>query len=245
MKVGDFLKTHHLALPLVVLSLVWVILYRLDRGESEPQADGQTAIRTGAEVDKAKADRIRKIVRERTLASSEAQRPISKNKKHQSVSQDSAQALSRFQQLSRKALMSGLEAKEKRGILSQRKVLLELGRLLQNPSNDPDIMNEQDVAVDLLLEALQEGAVDTASAVLSQVVKDGQIENLSLDANIRGHLAGIKGEILYHWVAIEPQQEAQVSGLLPGPVSRKIWQNVQEVHAANAAESQEEVEHFH
>lgn len=232
-------------IPIIVISVMWMAWGFLDRPDMEPEKQELDEIERQFEA----AQQMRRQIRERNermrVTEPASIKTTSAISQRAGISKAATTALYRFSDLNRKALLTHSETDERRLLLNSRSVLEELGNLLSKPSKDPVVMHEQDEAVDFLLDALQEGAVDVAAGVLGKVVQDGQIESSTLDSSVRSHLAGIKGEILYHWVALEPHQEARVAALLPGPVSKKIWQNVQELHASNAEISQEEVDQFH
>ncbi len=105
----------------------------------------------------------------------------------------------------------------------------------------PSVTASQDAAVDLLVEALKSGDKAMAAEVARAVIEDPAVENAGTDRSVRENLAGIKAEVLYHWAAIMPDDASNIERSLPGPVSRKIWDNVNRRHASNLAESAEEI----
>lgn len=110
-------------------------------------------------------------------------------------------------------------------------------RLTKQPLMD---LSDQDVAVDILLDALKDGDSRAAEEALREVVKDEQLEDSTLTSGVREQLAGIKAEVLYQWSAMVPQGANQLASLLPGPVSQRIWQNVLSMQSRNLAESKAE-----
>ena len=98
-------------------------------------------------------------------------------------------------------------------------------------------LSEQDVAVDILLDALKDGDSRAAEEALREVVKDEQVEDGTLSGGVREQLAGVKAEVLYQWSAMVPSGASELARLLPGPVSQKIWQNVLNMQSQNLAES--------
>jgi len=146
--------------------------------------------------------------------------------------------LNHFAQLKAKVLPSPEERAEREALLKDRRLLLSLGqRLAKVPLM---ALGEQDVAIDLLVEALQNGDKEAAQEAIGAIVADAQVENTQLSIPVREQLAGIKAEVLYHWTAYEPSQASRVGSLLPGPASRKIWGNVIEAQKNNLAESAQE-----
>jgi hypothetical protein len=107
-------------------------------------------------------------------------------------------------------------------------------RLVRQPLME---LSEQDVAVDILLDALKDGDSRAAEEALREVVKDEQVEDGTLSGGVREQLAGVKAEVLYQWSAMVPTGASELARLLPGPVSQKIWQNVLNMQSQNLAES--------
>jgi hypothetical protein len=126
------------------------------------------------------------------------------------------------------------QKQERSRLLANGRLLSALGaRLVKQPLLD---LSEQDVAVDILLDALKDGDSVAAEAALKTVVEDQQVEDLALDRPIREQLAGVKAEVLYQWAAMAPSSASSLAALLPGPTSQKIWQNVLKSHERNLAE---------
>ncbi|MGE0528242.1 MAG: hypothetical protein AB7G93_12995 [Bdellovibrionales bacterium] len=148
--------------------------------------------------------------------------------------------LSRYAAMSSKVFMSEEEKRTRQSLLTNADLLRSLGSRIQVATANPRIIGEQSVAVDLLLEALQLGDAQVAAEVLTEVIRDPLVEDARLDQGARANLAGLKGEILYKWSAMVPELTAEFEALLPGPVTRKIWQNVQEIQNQNVAASEVE-----
>lgn len=144
--------------------------------------------------------------------------------------------LNLFANLKRKIFLSQADERERQRLLTDSRLLKALGARLQESSVSPAVANSQDLAVDLLIEAVKSGDKAMASEALGAVVADPQIENDSLDPNVRRNLAGIKAEVLYQWTAADPAQARDMSGRLPGPVSQKIWTNVVRKQESNRSE---------
>ena len=153
-----------------------------------------------------------------------------------------ANELSSYAELAAKVLMTEEEKARKNRLLSDAALLRALGLRLTEASVDPSVTASQDLAVDLLVEALESGDQALASEVMKSVVEDPQVENKLLDRPVRENLAGIKAEVLYHWAAAQPDEAARIERSLPGPVSQKIWENVKSRHESNDAESQAEAD---
>lgn len=146
--------------------------------------------------------------------------------------------LNSYAQLKTKVLPSAEEKSARERLLKDARFLRATGdRLLKVPLLP---IGEQDVAIDLLIEALQGGDQQAAEAAIAEIVGDNQVEDTKLPTDVREQLAGIKAEVIYHYTAYRPDEVGQVSNRLPGPVSRKILNNVTEAQKNNLAESQAE-----
>ena len=144
--------------------------------------------------------------------------------------------LSTYASIKSKALLDETEKVRRRELVHNGRLLRSVGeRLLKAPMLS---IGEQAAAIDLLVDGLRNGDTVAAQEALKGIVADGQVEDSSLSRSTREQLAGIKAEELYYWAALTPSVASDVPKLLPGPASRKIWENVQESHSNNLAESQ-------
>ncbi len=95
--------------------------------------------------------------------------------------------------------------------------------------------------VDLLLESLRTNQKNLAQQIILTIIADTQIENSKLNSAARIRIAGIKAELMFHAVEMNPQT---VKNALPGPVTEKIWNNVLQAQAQNLAESANEQKNY-
>lgn len=146
-------------------------------------------------------------------------------------------------ELKAKVFMSDEDKRRRAELLANANFLRSAGELLKRPADlESEEFDQQARAMDLLLEALSSPSKYVAAEVLRSVVEDPQIEDEKLDLKTRQALAGVKGEVMYHWSAMDPEGAARnIPSWLPGPVSRKIWQNVIEMQEENLRESAEEM----
>ncbi len=135
--------------------------------------------------------------------------------------------------LKKRLFLSEADLAEKNRLLTNTALLRALGLRLTEPSVAQSVVESQDAAVDLLVEALKSGDRETASDVLKSVVEDPQIENSAMAPQVREHMAGVKGEIMLRWAALVPEDAANIERSLPGPISKKIWDNVKKRHESN------------
>jgi hypothetical protein len=153
--------------------------------------------------------------------------------------------LSEYSLLKKKVFTTSEEKAQRTRLLQDRNVVQSMLEYLAAPaaagSEAAAIQND---AIDLLVEARAAGS-DAAADVMSSVLRDGTIENANLDMETRTSLAGVKAEVLYRWSAQEPGRAGQMASLLPGPVSRNIWNNVKAAQAQNLLDSQQELSTHH
>ncbi len=151
-----------------------------------------------------------------------------------------------FQELTLKPLLSAEEERRKKELLWDRELIQSLGRALVDPKTLAKSSFEatQNSALDLLIAALQEGDQESSLQAIQSVIRDGQVESSQLPIALREMMAGIKGELMFQAVPLAPQAFSDLTSTLPGPVSLKIWQNVQIQHQQNIRESQVEVEAY-
>lgn len=159
------------------------------------------------------------------------------------LSTKAKESLPEFEKTKKVILATSTDDEEKQRQLKERmfqdaSLMRELELLLKAPAlGDHELASQQMTALDILFDAMSSKSADLAEKVLASVVEDRTIEDESLDSSSRQALAEVKAEVLYRWSSAEPEQADQIVSLLPGPVSQKIWGNVIEAQAQNAAES--------
>lgn len=152
--------------------------------------------------------------------------------------------LSAFQALQMKSVMTPEEEEARLQFLQDAELISQIGLTLRSRTaqQDPKAEENQNIAIDILIEALKEGNEQAATDAIWDQIRDGQVEDANVPLKERKVFAGIKGEILYHATALRPDTFQDVEMDLPGPVSQKIWKNVQAQHQSNLEGSQAEVE---
>lgn len=146
--------------------------------------------------------------------------------------------LAEFKILKEKVFLTEEEKEQHKNFLQDRALLENLKTLFKYPAPYQDLEAQQNAAVDLLLEAIKSGGdADTARAVFKELIADPTIENSQLTPAQRQNLAGVKAEVLFQWSALEPERAGEMKNALPGPVSVKIWKNVETQQDLNRAES--------
>ncbi len=152
--------------------------------------------------------------------------------------------LKAFEALQMKSVMTAAEEEARLQYLQDADLIAQVGASLRSrgAQNDPQAEENQNIAIDVLIEALKEGNEQAASDAIWDQIRDNQVEDASVPLKERKVFAGIKGEILYHATALRPDIFQDVEMDLPGPVSQKIWRNVQAQHESNLEASQVEVD---
>lgn len=138
-----------------------------------------------------------------------------------------------FQELDVKVLMNPNEKERYVAILNNK----DTQKLIQRAiiSANTENIKLQNSAVEFLVSAI-ESQIDV-SQLIKNIVSDPAIESASTPQAQRQVQAELKAELLYSWSSYNPQQAQGVEALLPGPVSQRIWSNIQNTHANNAEES--------
>lgn len=144
--------------------------------------------------------------------------------------------LSQFSLLSQKALLLPTDQIARKDLLADENLIRSLKPLLTTASQDKSEQQLQNSALDLLFAALQTDSRDVAVGVLKDVVASAGVENETLPQTEREQLAGVKAEVLMA-LSADPKFQDDLTSLFPGPVTGKIWQNVQSRQESNLAES--------
>jgi hypothetical protein len=175
-------------------------------------------------------------------ASAVAAQPLVETEKYQ-IPQ--IEKLHNFQRIQDKVFQSSEEEILRKSLIKDRSLIEDMGAFLLDPRRfakldsvaAKELEKDQDSAVDFLLAALKEGDRDFAESTILNVIKDAQVENSALQMDQREVLASLKGELLFHGSAIRPASFQNIASILPGPVSLRIWQNVQAKQAQYLEES--------
>lgn len=150
-----------------------------------------------------------------------------------------------FRLLNKKIFLTDEEREKRLELLEHREFIHSLTDLLKvNASHDFDLKQTQNAALDFLFASLRNDARSPAADVLMQIVEDAEIERQDLDRGTRQELAGVKAEVLFYWSALDPSSTGRIERSLPGPVSRRIWQNVIDSQKINLDESTEEAKRY-
>lgn len=150
--------------------------------------------------------------------------------------------LGRYDLLKQKVFLTEEERMEKAILLHDERLFRSLKTLLLlDSSSSRTLQADQDRALDLLYEAIEIEESPAALEVLNAIVADTQIENPNLSPATRENLAGIKGEVIYHWTSLHPERSSDVEALLPGPASKRIFENVRRLQDVNHTESKGEL----
>ncbi len=146
--------------------------------------------------------------------------------------------LNDYSLLRKKIFLTDKEKLQKQNFLKNEPFITRLKDLFKAPSIYSNSEDQQNAAVDFLLDALNSENSTAAAEVLRSIIQDPSTENENLSMADRETLAGVKAEVLYKWTAQEPLKASEIQQWLPGPVSQKIWKNVLAQQEMNQAESE-------
>lgn len=150
-----------------------------------------------------------------------------------------------FRSLNKKVFLTDDEKRAKRALLENGEFLKSLTHLLTVGAGESTEMKQaQDVALDVLFESLRTDAGSPVAEVLLEIVGDTQIESETIDMVTKRDLAGVKAEVLYYWSSLDPASSGRIEQSLPGPVSRRIWENVVSAQKNNLEESSLEASRY-
>lgn len=153
------------------------------------------------------------------------------------LSKEQKDRLADYTKLKGKVFLSDSERARREGLLKDAAFLRSLAPIVKTPATTAETYSAQISAIDLLLEASATGASEAAAEALRSVISDAYVENSSLSPNERQGVAEVKAEVMYQWTSREPKRSNEVANMLPGPVSKKIWENVKHTQKRNVAES--------
>lgn len=226
------------ALVVIGAAALWAL-----RPHGSLNSNSQPPARTTAATSSPEEVAIGEKVKSGSSGVAPASPTVADNKNQKAASPEAVFAhqeeLDRYRQL-KKIVLGSKDDEQERARLKTDTVLLDSFRdLLKSPSTNEKTRANQNAALDLLFEALKDQSTQ-AKSILEGVIQDAQIESSALSPDVRENLAGIKAEALYQWSAMDPAQVSTLQSWLPGPVSQKIWQNIQERQESNLAESQME-----
>lgn len=145
--------------------------------------------------------------------------------------------LQKYADLGKKAILLEPDKLVKRRLLKDENFLRSLEALVKTAPVDEQSQSMQNSALDFVFESLNTDMRQVAIEILKNVVADPTVENTRVNEMDRKVLAGVKAEALYQWSAVDPSAERSINGLLPGPVSEKIWVNVKKQQESNLGES--------
>ena len=144
--------------------------------------------------------------------------------------------LTRFSAIAQKALPSSADQAARNDLLKDEELINSLKPLLTTAAQNLSEQQLQNSALDMLFAALNSDSRDIAVGVLKEVVASSGVESDAVPQNERQQLAGIKAEVLMA-LSAHPKFQEDLTAIFPGPVTGKIWQNVQERQKSNLAES--------
>lgn len=232
--------------PISIAAVVGIVYLSLctfkdDVVVEKKSADDTETWRIPASQEVAKIEKATALVKDNFARTSSV---VSTTEEARAITVPSPEILKSFKDLQVKIFRNQEDEKKWKKLISDSKYILELSVYLKNlPKLDPkEFKDNQNAVLDLLVEALRGGDTVAAEQAILDVIKDAQIEDANVAQNSREFLAGVKAELLYQSSSVKPQLAGQFESLLPGPVSQKIWKNVQQQQADNLAISEAELQ---
>ncbi len=144
--------------------------------------------------------------------------------------------LNQIYAIQKKVFKSEVELEVVKSFINSRSKLQSLVTLLTNRQSLIETSSaDRSAAVDVLIEASKAESAQYAEELILEIIRDSKIENKNEIPSVRESLAGIKAELMYHAVRIDNRT---VQNSVSGPVTQKIWENVQQAQADNVSESQ-------
>ncbi|MFZ3231203.1 MAG: hypothetical protein WA160_13430 [Pseudobdellovibrio sp.] len=160
---------------------------------------------------------------------------------HKFLTESEIQDLANYESIKNKVFLTDDEKQIRKGYFSNINLIKDLQNVLLYSKSieiGSDLYNQKNIALDLLIEASIDTNSAEATAALFSIIEDKQIEDESLPLPDRQAMADIKAEILYSWTAKSTTNETEkISNLIPGPITAKIWTNVQNAQEQNRLES--------
>jgi len=133
-----------------------------------------------------------------------------------------ARELSQYADLKKKIFLTMDEQEQKDLLLKNNELLFGLRTVLMRPATTAAQALKQNVALDLLREALIVSKDDVAMEVLRAIIADGEDDTaklappVDLEVSPRRHLAGVKAEIMHQWNTLKQSHSEDLATLLPG-----------------------------
>lgn len=144
-----------------------------------------------------------------------------------------------FFSVQQKVIPKAADKKLKKDLLLNKEAIMSAKKLLLQHALEPEDQVLQNIALDYLFESLKGPQSAAAIETLKSIVADKTVESNKIKIEERKALAGIKAEILYQLSSERPEEAGSLQASLPGPVSQKIWRNVQSQQENNLAESRQ------
>lgn len=148
--------------------------------------------------------------------------------------------LAAFSDSQRKVFVSDEEKKARQNRYQNQAILNDVVRLIKTPVKSEVDRRNQDLAAEFMVAAMEANS-DAAYASALDVMKDAMFEDSTLPSDQREQLAGVAGEVIYHYLAYRPQDKTTVKSILTGPVGQKIYENSMQLQNANLTESETEL----
>jgi len=165
----------------------------------------------------------------------QAQNQINLNQKKEAFTAEQVSKLNAFRELHSKVLLTKDEKINLKQLISDKSFILELGEIYLKSSSS-DFVDKNDLQSDVnnyLLLALEKGDHETSRDVVRSIILDNQVEDSNRPLSERTALAEEKAELIFHALALYPDEFKFSKNDLPGPVTQKILENTKAIHKEN------------
>lgn len=132
-------------------------------------------------------------------------------------------------------LLTKEEKNNLKQLISDKSFILEIGESYLKSSSS-DFVDKLDLHTDVnnyLLLALKDGDHETTRDMVKNIILDNQVEDTNRSLSERKILAEEKAEIIFHAIALYPDEFNFSKNDIPGPVTQKILENAKAIHKEN------------
>lgn len=150
---------------------------------------------------------------------------------------ESAEVLA-YSQIHSKVLVSEQEKDQRKALLQDRVLIRRTTELLTNPQVVTQMSDREiSTGIDLLVESFRMDNHGVARESILGLIQDSKLEDGGLDTEARQALAEVKAEILFAALGADPFIDEELSVSEFGPVTGRIYENVQAERALILEES--------
>jgi len=169
------------------------------------------------------------------IVPSQSEKQADQNLKKPAFTAEQISKLNVFRELHSKVLLTKEEKNNLKQLISDKSFILEIGESYLK-SSSTDFVDKLDLQTDVnnyLLLALKDGDHETSRDMVKNIILDNQVEDPNRSLSERKVLAEEKAEIIFHALALYPDEFKFSKNDIPGPVTQKILENAKAIHKEN------------